>query len=91
MKTENYADRLEQNQGSLRSLIHIFAAQWVTTGLPPRSPLGDLFRETHIETQAFLMISDFHHAESRTAGAWFQSPKPHLRFAAALKEKGEHT
>ena len=61
MKKGIYADRLEQNQGSLRSLIHIFAAQWVTTGLPPRSLLGDFI------------------------------PKPHLRFAAVLREKGEHT
>ena len=61
MKKRTCADRLEQNQGSLRSLIHVFAAQWVTTGLPPRSLLGDFI------------------------------PKPHLRFAAALREKGEHT
>ena len=40
MKKEIYADRLKQNQGSLRSLIHIFAAQWVTTGLPPVPCLG---------------------------------------------------
>ena len=87
MRKGIYADRLKQNQGSLRSLIHIFAAQWVTTGLPPRSLLGDLFRETHIETQAFLRISDFHHAESRTAGAWLQSPKPHLSLRGGFKEE----
>ena len=37
------------------------------------------FRETRIETQAFLAISNLHHAESRTAGAWFRFPKPHQK------------
>ena len=37
------------------------------------------FRETRIETQAFLAISNLHHAESRTAGAWFRFPKPYQK------------
>ena len=52
--------------------------------------MGALIRETRIgalssacgrrarfaNAQALLAISDFRHAESRTAGAWFQSPSP---------------
>ncbi len=37
------------------------------------------FRETRIETQAFLAISNLHHAESRTAGVWFRFPKPYQK------------
>ena len=38
-------------------------------GLPPHTLLGALIRETRIVVQALLAISDFRHAESRTAGA----------------------
>ena len=52
-------------------------------GLPPQTPSEGLIRETRIgalssacdrrarfaNAQALLAISDFHHAESRTAGA----------------------
>ena len=62
--------------GSLRFLIHVsfkslrdFGVTGVTMGLPPHAPLGDYVRETRIVAQALFAISDFHHAESRTAGA----------------------
>ena len=35
--------------------------------------MGLPIRETRIVAQALLAISDFRHAESRTAGAWLQS------------------
>ena len=56
-------------------------------GLPPQTPPEGLIRKTRIgalssacgrrarfaNAQALLAISDFRHAESRTAGAWLQS------------------
>ena len=58
-------------------------------GLPPQTPPEGLIRETRIgalssacgrrarfaNALALLAISDFRHAESRTAGAWLQSPE----------------
>ena len=56
-----------RNQVSLRSLTTFFFfrfAIWGTGGT-----FGALIRETRIVAHALLAISDFRHAESRTAGA----------------------
>ena len=55
--------RILLNQVSLRSLILAF------NGFAFEVTFGALIRETRIVAQALLAISDFRHAESRTAGA----------------------
>ena len=51
--------------------VHSINGQILKTA--QKGDVGLPTRETPIETQAFLVISDFHRAESRTAGARFQS------------------
>ena len=53
---------------ALCSETTFFLMGWGYVGLP--------IRETRIVAPALLAISDFRHAESRTAGAWLQSLKP---------------
>ena len=54
-------------------------------------------RARFANAQALLAISDFRHAESRTAGAWLQSPNPskelrslHPFFASRRIKAAEH-
>ena len=57
-----------RNQVTLRSLILVSSSSLRDLGLRGVT-FGALIRETRIVAHALLAISDFRHAESRTAGA----------------------